>query len=136
LVDPSFSAALSLAGPSSSTGASLVDPSSSAALSLAGPSSSTGASLVDPSSSAALSLVGPSSSIAVSSADPSSSTTAYSAGPLSNSSASSCCVREKKRILYRNYNPKEAVGLAGQEHKGRWLLLRVRVTRSTYCISK
>ena len=52
------------------------------------------------------------------------------AGPSTNSSAPSRRVREKKPILYRSYDLKEAIGLAGQEHKEQWLRLRVRVSRT------
>jgi hypothetical protein len=45
-------------------------------------------------------------------------------GPSSNSGRRE---REKKLVAYRTYDPKEALGLAGPEHKDRWLLLRVRV---------
>lgn len=78
----------------------------------------------------------PSSSTAVSSAGSSSLTTASSAGPSSNHSRSapSHRVREKKLIAYRNYDPKKALGLAGNDHKERWMLLRVRNIRTLLCV--
>ena len=78
------------------------------------------------------SSAGPSSSAAVSSIGLSSLTMTSSAGPSSNSSrsATSRRVHEKKPVPYQTYDPKEALGLAGHEHKGQWLLLRVCVIRT------
>ena len=91
----------------------------------AGPSLTTAASTALP--------AGPSYPTTAASAAPSagsSSTTAASTAPSTGVNTSepapSRSARKKKLTPYRDYDMREALGLAGPEHKDRWLFLRVR----------